>query len=382
MFASRKLTSPVFACPSCGDVQRPRGAPTVCRCGHPLEVRFAWKGNPPARESVDTRARSLWRYRSVLPPITGQKIVSLGEGWTPLTAGGEYDGARLWFKDETVNPTGSFKDRGMAMAISHLRAYGIGSVSLPSAGNAGVSAAAYCQRAGMRCHVYFPGSVPAAFVSEVRGYGARVTLAGESLAEAARTMEKEKNVHRFDLSTLKEPFRVEGKKTLGYEIAEQMNWEFPDVVVYPTGGGTGLIGMWKAFREMSQMGWVEGNRPRMVAVQSDRCAPVVEAFIKGRETVVPFRGGETAALGLDAPAPIGGPWMLRVLRESGGTAVTAEEAEIEPARKRLGLLSGTDPSPEGGVAWLGFEKLAESGWIGPGEQAVVVITGSQIRYRS
>lgn len=319
----------------------------MCGCGHPLEVRFIWEGDPPPRISIESDLPSLWRYRPVLPPLKRQQVISLGEGWTPLVQGTDYKDVLLWFKDETTHPTGSFKDRGMSMAISHLRAYGIRSVCLPSAGNAGVSAAAYCEEAAIRCHVYFPGSTPSAFVREAENYGARVTRSGRSLMEAARSMQSEKKAHWFDLSTLKEPFRVEGKKTLGYEIVEQLGWRFPGVVVYPTGGGTGLIGMWKAFGEMRRMGWVDGSAPRMVVVQSERCAPVVDAFSEGKDTVTPREDGHTEALGLNAPDPLGGRWMLRLLRESHGTALEVAEEDIASARRRLGRLSGTDPSPEG-----------------------------------
>jgi len=329
---------------------------------------------------VHRHIASLWRYRSVLPFIHDSYLTTLGEGWTPLNKFGDYQGIKLYFKDETRNPTGSFKDRGMAMAVSKAREYGIREVCLPSAGNAGVAAAAFCKEAGIECNVYLPETIPSAFVREAEQYHATVRVAGSTFTDAASTMQKEKKDEWFDLSTLKEPFRVEGKKTLGYEIAEQLGWCFPDVVVYPTGGGTGLIGMWKAFNEMKAVRWVTGNLPRMVAVQSTGCAPVVKAFVEGVDVCLLWEKSRTIALGLNAPNPIGGSWMLSLLRESGGTAVMVEEEQIQSAQEKVAILSGTDPSPEVAVAWLGFEKLVENGWIVPREKVVIPVTGSGRRY--
>jgi len=292
----------------------------------------------------------------------------------------DYQGVILYFKDETKNPTGSFKDRGMSMAISKARDYGIQNVCLPSAGNAGVAAAAYCKEAGIVCHVYLPETIPPAFIKEAEQYGATIKVAGKTIVEAAARMQKEKKKGWFDLSTLKEPFRIEGKKTLGYEIAEQMGWHFPDVIIYPTGGGTGLIGMWKAFNEMKAFGWVTDKLPRMVVVQSTGCAPIVRAFVERADHPFPWKDSQTAALGLNVPNPIGGSWMLNVLQESRGTAVMVDEEQIKSAQEEVATLSGTDPSPEVAVAWLGFEKLLECGWIRSSEKVVVPVTGSGGRY--
>jgi len=270
----------------------------------------------------------------------------------------------------------------MTTAVSKARDYGRQEVCLPSAGNAGVAAAAYCREAGITCHVYLPESIPSSFIRETEKYGATVRLAGETFAATGAIMQKEKKDYWFDLSTLKEPFRVEGKKTLGYEIAEQLTWFFPDVIVYPTGGGTGLIGMWKAFSEMRELGWVKGDLPRMVVVQSTGCAPVVKAFVEKADFCLPWKESHTAALGLNAPNPIGGAWMLKVLWESCGTAIMVEEELIQAAQEEVALLSGTDPSPEVGIAWLGFQKLVECGWIKHGEKVIIPVTGSGERYKA
>lgn len=324
----------------------------------------------------------MWRYLFVLPPVSDDHITTLREGWTPLKRVDDQEGVELYFKDETVNPTGSFKDRGMAMAISKAKDFGVKEICLPSAGNAGVSAAAYCKEAGIKCYVYLSETIPKAFVKETESYGADVRLAGSTMAEAASGMREEKEESWFELSTLKEPFRVEGMKTLGYEIAEQMGWHFPHVVVYPTGGGTGLIGMWKAFNEMKQIGWVEDEPPRMVAVQSTGCAPVVKAFVEGRDYCLPWKKGRSVALGLNSPDPPGGSWMLNILRESGGTAVMVDDGRIETALGEVAELSSTNPSPEVGVAWLGFQTLLGAGWIRKGESVVIPVTGSGKRYES
>ncbi|MFQ6673274.1 MAG: threonine synthase [Fidelibacterota bacterium] len=293
-------------CTSCGETVTGEGPPTVCSCGHPLEVRFNWGDGLPFREGISQALPSLWRYLSVLPPLPEDQITTLNEGWTPLIDAGEYEGISVSFKDETMNPTGSFKDRGMTMAVSHLRPFGVRHVCLPSAGNAGVAAAAYCSKAGIGCHLFLPERIPGPFVEEAKRYGADVTLAGKTMAQAAARMERDRSLEWFDLSTLREPFRVEGKKTLGYEIAEQLGWGFPDAVIYPTGGGTGLIGMWKAFNEIRDLGWTTDELPRMVAVQSSGCAPVVRAFADGEDQVRPWEESHTAALGLHAPNPLGG----------------------------------------------------------------------------
>ncbi|HIC73604.1 MAG TPA: pyridoxal-phosphate dependent enzyme, partial [Candidatus Marinimicrobia bacterium] len=231
-----------YQCTWCGEESPLEGVQTACACGKPLEVVFDWENTPPKRSDLDSDNKTLWKYRDVLAPIDDDHIVTLGEGWTPTADGVDYDGVTIFFKDESVNPTGSFKDRGMSMAVSHARGNGISEVCLPSAGNAGVSASAYCQAAGIACHVFLPETIPTPFIDATEEYGADLRLGGRTIAQAASKMREEMKKEWFDLSTLKEPFRVEGKKTMGYEIAEQLDWRLPNVVVYPTGGGTGLIG--------------------------------------------------------------------------------------------------------------------------------------------
>ena len=372
-----------YQCTWCREKSLLEGVQTVCACGKPLEVVFDWENASPKKSDLDPDNRTLWKYRGVLAPIDDDHIVTLGEGWTPTTDGIDYNGVTIFLKDESVNPTGSFKDRGMSMAVSHARQNGISEVCLPSAGNAGVSAAAYCHEAGIKCHVFLPETIPSSFIDATKEYGADLRLGGRTIAQAASKMREEMKKAWFDLSTLKEPFRVEGKKTMGYEIAEQLDWTLPDVVVYPTGGGTGLIGMWKAFNEMINLGWVaekETGMPRMVVVQSDGCAPIVKAFDEGLQENDLWEESHTEALGLNVPSPLGGAWMLKTLRDSGGIALMVDEARIMEASHEVNQLSGVDGSCEDGVSWLGFKTLVKAGWIRKGEKVVIPITGAAERY--
>lgn len=324
---------------------------------------------------IEEADNSLWRYSAVLPEIPEKNKVTLGEGFTPLIPiENEWD-VSLYIKDETQNPTGSFKDRGMALAVSMAKEQGVKAICLPSAGNAGIAAAAYCQEAGIECHVFLPETIPPEFVVLTKGYDAKIYLKGVSIAEAGQHMLKNKQPNWFDISTLKEPFRVEGKKTMGYEIAEQLDWILPDMVIYPTGGGTGLIGMWKAFNEIAGLGWAKGNLPRMVAVQSSACAPVAVAFEAGETDTEFWNTDNTQALGLNVPGPIGGGWMLNTLRESEGTAISVNEEDIEPATVKINTRTGINASLEAGVVWLGLKKLINSNWIQEDSTVVVPITG-------
>ena len=350
--------------------------PTLCDCGNPLEVQYHWKRSL-SRDAIDESDLSMWRYRNFLPPVEPEHITSLGEGWTPLTTPETYNGVRYCLKNETVNPTGSFKDRGMSMAISMLRQSGVKTICVPSAGNAGVAAAAYGHAGNIDAHIYLSKVIPFTFVRDTKKYGARIYFNGNTIADAATKMKQEMKETWFDLSTLKEPFRVEGKKTLGYELAEQLGWTLPDVIIYPTGGGTGLIGMWKAFQEMRFLGWIAGPLPRMVAVQSDGCAPVVSAFKENAEKTEFWENSFTKALGLNVPGPIGGPWMLRVLYESKGTALSVQEKEIGPRTLDISRISGIEASEEGGAVWSAFIELVSQGWIKKGEVTVLFMTGKQ-----
>jgi threonine synthase len=322
------------------------------------------------------RAPSLWRYREVLP-VTEEHTVSLVEGWTPLLS----IEPTLWIKDEARNPTGSFKARGMTAAVSVARLLGAKAFSAPSAGNAAGALAAYGAAAGVPVVVAMPEDTPRPFIEECRHYGAQVHLVAGSIADAGKWLREHGPRDAFDVSTLREPYRVEGKKTMGYELFEQLGGALPDVVVYPTGGGTGLVGMWKAWDEMQALGWIGPERPRLVSVQPEGCAPIIKAFASGAQATEPWPGPSTAAYGLRVPSPIGGFICLRALRETRGTAVAVTEPEIEEGTRSLAARTGIDICPEGGAAWAAAGRLRESGWIKPGERVVVFNTGTGLKYR-
>jgi threonine synthase len=322
------------------------------------------------------RAPSLWRYREVLPVTEGDEV-SLIEGWTPLLA----VEPGVWIKDEARNPTGSFKARGMTAAVSVARILGAKAFSAPSAGNAAGALAAYGAAARLPVVVAMPDDTPRPFIDECRHYGAAVHLVPGSIADAGKWLREHGPKDAFDVSTLREPYRVEGKKTMGYELFEQLGGALPDVVVYPTGGGTGLVGMWKAWDEMQELGWIGAERPRLVSVQPEGCAPVVKAFASGAETTEAWQGPVTAAYGLRVPSPIGGFICLRALRATRGTAVAVAESKIEEETRSLAARTGIDICPEGGAAWAALLKLRASGWVKPGERVVVFNTGTGLKYR-
>jgi threonine synthase len=330
-----------------------------------------------SRADVRDRAPSLWRYREVLPGSINDEV-SLTEGFTPLLS----VGPRVWIKDESRNPTGSFKARGMSVAVSMARALGAKGLSAPSAGNAAGALAAYGARAGLPVTVAMPTDTPAAFFSECELYGATIHRVNGTIADAGRLLRELKLRDTFDMSTLREPFRIEGKKTMAYELVEQMDGEVPDVIVYPTGGGTGLIGMWKAFDEMEVLGWIpRGRRPRFVSVQAEGCAPVVKAFHAGVARTEPWPNASTRAYGLRVPAPLGGYLCLRALRDTGGTAVAIGETNLVAATNELAAQSGIDICPEGGAAWAAVAQLRSRGWIRDSESVVVFNTGTGLKYR-
>jgi len=331
-----------------------------------------------------TREKSLWRYRELLPLPKDAEPVSLGEGGTPLLPAQKFAAdldVDLWIKDESLNPTQSFKARGMSVAVSMAKHLGAEKLAVPSAGNAGGALAAYAARAGLEAHIFMPRDTPRANVIECRELGARVTLIDGLItdcgAEIARRKDKE---GWFDLSTLKEPYRIEGKKTLGYEIAEQLNWKLPDVILYPTGGGTGLIGMWKAFDEMEKLGWIDSKRPRMFSVQASGCAPIVRAFEAGEKFAAEFPNAHTVASGLRVPKAIGDFLMLRILRDSKGGAIAVEDEEMIRAVCEVGSKEGLFVAPEGAACFVALKKLRASKKIDSGEQAVIFNTGSGIKY--
>jgi threonine synthase len=375
-------------CGLCGLHHEAHRLHNVCTaCGKPLLVRYDLERAKMflKRESLATRRPDMWRYREMLPLERDENIVSLGEGWTPLlraTRLGRRVGVPdLFIKDESQNPTQSFKARGMATAVSMAKELGSKKLAVPSAGNAAGALAAYAARAGIRSYIFMPRDTPRANVVECEQTGAHVTLMDGLItdcgAEVGRRKEKE---GWFDVSTLKEPYRVEGKKTLGYELAEQMHWQLPDVIIYPTGGGTGLIGMWKAFDEMQEMGWIGPKRPRMVTVQAEGCAPIVRAFEEGNRFADEFPNAATTASGLRVPKAIGDFLILDALRASRGTAVSVTDEELIAATREIGAAEGIFCAPEGAACLPALKKLIESGEIDKRERVVLFNTGSGVKY--
>jgi threonine synthase len=294
---------------------------------------------------------------------------------------GEVALQRLWIKDESQNPTSSFKDRGLSLAVSRAKELGVKKVAIPSAGNAGGSLSAYAARAGIEAYVFMPKDTPAANQIEARQYGAHLTLVDGLISDCGRVIAERKALEGwFDVSTLKEPYRVEGKKTMGYEIAEQLNWTLPDVIIYPTGGGTGLIGMWKAFEEMAELGWIANKRPRMVAVQASGCAPIVKAFDEGKETAEPWRQAETVASGLRVPQAVADFLILRALRESHGTALSVRDDEMLAEIPRVARTEGIFFCPEGAACVAALRRLTHQKWIKTTDEVVIFNTASGLKY--
>ncbi len=375
-------------CTRCNHRYPPDKVLNLCEeCHSPLFARYdlerAAKNMRPGHLAL--REPTLWRYDDVLPVDDPDHRLSLGEGNTPLLPAGRLGRLvglpRLLVKDESGNPTGSFKARGLCMAVSMAKALGATEVALPSAGNAGSAAAAYATRAGLRCHVFMPRDVPHLWVMETRAYGAEVELVDGVITDAGRLCaERAQAGGWFECTTLKEPYRVEGKKTMGYELAEQMGWKLPDAILYPTGGGTGLIGMWKAFQEMEAMGFVGPGRPRMSAVQPEGCAPIVRAFAEGLDEAPPWENPQTMAHGLRVPRAIGDFLMLRALRESHGAGIAVSEAEIVQGVKDAALTEGLFFCPEGGACVAALRKLRASGHLSPDDTVVVFNTGTGFKY--
>lgn len=375
-------------CAACGFEHEAQRLHNLCtKCGKPLLVRYDLEQAAATltKESLASRGADLWRYREVLPVEHDENIVSLGEGWTPLVRasrlGAQVGLSDLFIKDESQNPTQSFKARGMAAAVSMAKQLGARKLAVPSAGNAAGALAAYAARAGLEAFIFMPRDTPRANVVECEQTGAHVTLMDGLItdcgAEVARLKESE---GWFDVSTLKEPYRIEGKKTLGYELAEQLNWQLPDVIIYPTGGGTGLIGMWKAFDEMEQMGWIGPKRPRMVTVQAAGCAPIVKAFEEGKRFADEFPNAKTTASGLRVPRAIGDFMILDALRASGGTAVAVTDEELIAATREIGAAEGIFCAPEGAACLPALKKLMATGSVKPDERVVLFNTGSGVKY--
>lgn len=337
------------------------------------------------RSVLRDRPQNMWRYREVLPVEHDENIVSLGEGMTPVLPlqklAKQLDFAEFFVKDEAINPTGSFKARGLAMAISKAKEFGVKKCVIPTAGNAGGAMSAYCARAGMEAHVFMPVKTPEVFQKECQYFGAKVTLVDGNIADCGKLIAEVREPDWFEVSTLKEPFRLEGKKTMGYEIAEQFDWELPDVIVYPTGGGTGLIGIWKAFDELQKLGWIGSKRPRMVAVQTEVCAPIVQAFYAQKEEAIPVANpGETIANGLRVPAAFGDALILEALYESKGTAIAISEVDMLNGVRELAQTEGVLVAPEGGAIFAAAKQLRERGWIQRDERVVLLNTGSAYKY--
>lgn len=375
-------------CSRCGAHYPADRLQTVCpEDGRPLLPRYDLAAVAAAVRPRDLAGReaSLWRYREFLPVGDDRHVVTMGEGWTPLLPcprlGAELGLRHVWCKDEGQMPTGSFKARGLAMAVSRARELGAASLAIPSAGNAGGALALYASRAGLEAHVFMPADVPLANRAECEAAGARVTLVDGLITDCARMVREGALAHGwFDVSTLKEPYRVEGKKTMGFELAEQFGWELPDVILYPTGGGTGLVGMWKAFAELEAVGWIDARRPRMVAVQAEGCAPIARAFHAGEEYAAPWEGAATFAAGIRVPAAVADFAMLRLLRDSHGTAVTVSDAEIRAAMAEMARAEGIFPCPEGAATLAALRSLRSSGWLRPEERVVLFNTGTGYKY--
>lgn len=359
----------------------------LSEAGAPLFARYdleqAAKEMRPGHLAL--REPTLWRYRDVLPLEDLEDRVSLGEGFTPLLAAPTL-GARLglpltFIKEEGGNPTGSFKARGLALAVSMAKALGATDVCLPSAGNAGSALAAYAARGGLKAHVFVPKDVARLFIMETEAYGAQVETVDGLITDAGKICAERAKEHGwYECATLKEPYRVEGKKTMGYEIAEQMGWKLPDAILYPTGGGTGLIGMWKAFEELETMGFVGPKRPRMYAVQAEGCAPIVKAFTEGAEEAPMWPNAQTLAHGLRVPKALGDFLILRALRQSHGAAVAVSEAEIIAGVKEAAAAEGLFMAPEGGACVAALRKLKASGHVSPDDTVVVFNTGTGFKY--
>lgn len=337
------------------------------------------------KEQIASGPRSMWRYAPLLPATSAADIVSLGEGWTPLLEtprlGARLGAKSLWLKEESANPTGTFKARGMSAAVTMAKSLGVTKLAAPSAGNAASALAAYAARAGLEAHIFMPKDVPRANYVECVGCGANVTLVDGLISDCGRIVAERKEAEGwFEVSTLKEPYRIEGKKTMGLELAEQLGWRLPDAILYPTGGGVGMIGMWKAFDELEALGWIGSKRPKMISVQAAGCAPIVRAFEQGKEASEFWEGAETAASGLRVPKALGDFLVLRAVRESGGTAIAITDEDLLAAGRTLAELEGLFEAPEGAACVAAVEQLLKSGFLSADEEIVIYNTGTGLKY--
>ena len=374
-------------CSLCGTHFEAGKVHNLCSCGGPLlvkydlgEVRQTW-----TPEAVKSGPHSMWRYSPVLPSVNGNFIVSLGEGMTPLVRtenlGRRLGATDLWIKDEGLNPTGSFKARGLSCAVTMAKELGIKKVAIPSAGNAASAMAAYAAAAGIEAHIFMPRDVPQANFIECKAMGARVTLVDGLISDCAKIVAAGAQTEGwFDVSTLKEPYRIEGKKTMGYEVAEQLGWQLPDAIFYPTGGGVGIIGMWKAFGEMEALGWIGSKRPKMIAVQTEGCQPVVRAWLENERRSRFWEDAHTVAAGLRVPKPLGDFLILDAVRESGGTCIAISDDDLLDAGIQLATDEGMFVAPEGAACVAALAKLLENGFLKPQEKIVIYNTGSGLKY--
>ena len=372
-----------FECSKCGERLSAHAPQTVCpKDAGSLWVRYDLQPvrSRVNRDDIAERPRNMWRYRELLPDVDP---VSLGEGFTPMLASRKR--ANVWIKDEGLNPTGSFKARGLCMAVSMARHYGLKKLAVPSAGNAAGALAAYTAAAGIEAHIFMPKDVPEANLVECTAYGAHVTLVDGLISDCARMVGERKQAEGwFDVSTLKEPFRVEGKKTMGLEVAEQLGWRLPDAIFYPTGGGVGLIGMWKAFDELEQLGWLNlkrpGFRPKMIAIQASGCAPIPKAFEEGKNVSEPWKDARTCAAGLRVPKAYADYIVLDIVRRSGGTAIAILDEEVLASLLQWSRDEGIFLCPEGAAATAAYDKLLASGFLKPTDEVVIFNTGTGLKY--
>jgi threonine synthase len=366
-------------CTRCGQSLNGDRPQTVCpKDGGVLYARYdlAAIRKSFSREQLRGRICSMWRYADVLPDA---EPVTLGEGFTPMLASREYP--NVYIKDEGLNPTGSFKARGLSAAVTMAKHFGLKKLAIPSAGNAAGALAAYAAAAGIEAHIFMPKDVPMANRVESQFYGAQVTLVDGLISDCARMVGEQKEREGwFDISTLKEPYRVEGKKTMGYEVAEQLNWKLPQGIIYPTGGGVGMIGMWKAFDEMEQLGWIETERPQMISVQSTGCAPIVKAWDEGKTASEMWANAATTASGLRVPKAYGDYLILDILRQSGGVAVAVTDEEIMNAVRHWARVEGIFAAPEGAAALAAYRTLLSNGFFAPTDQVVLFNTGTGLKY--
>ncbi len=374
-----------LACTKCGATYDVGPLLNVCAKAGCAGSLFPEYDLRPFRRDGEGRPTGMWRWHEVMPARSAAEIVTLGEGGTPLLnadrLGAAHGLSHLLIKEEAGNPTGSFKARGLAAAVTMAKALGARKIALPTAGNAGGAAAAYAAKAGLECHVFMPRDTPKVFRIECEAYGAKVGLVDGLIDDCGRIVGERKDAEGwFDVSTLKEPYRVEGKKTMGYEIAEQLGWTLPDVVVYPTGGGTGLIGMWKAWGEMEKLSWIGSARPRMVVVQAEGCAPIPKALAEGKDVSRRFENAHTYASGLRVPKAYADYLILKILRESKGEAVTVTDDEMRRGVVELASHEGLFAAPEGGAAWEAVKQLVAKGKVGKDERIVVFDTGTGYKY--